>query len=198
MSSCVVPFPSAILFDMDGTLTLPTFDFPAVRRALGFPDEAPILEYMAIIPADRRQEAEGILRRFEDEVAEKAPLADGCLDLLHYILGRGAKLALITRNRRDSVSTFMKRHPLPIDVCITREDGPHKPDPSGLLRACELLDVKPEHSWMVGDGQYDVEAGLNAGMRTIWLKWGRTRSFPAEPWQELQDLRELHAMLKGL
>ena len=191
-----VKFPAAILFDMDGTLTVPTFDFPAVRRAMGLPEGAPILEHLQLMAADRRAAAEMILHRFEDEVAEKAQLAESCHEVLQYILARGAKLALITRNRRESVVTFLKRHMLPIDVWVAREDGPHKPDPYPLYLACRRLNIPPENCWMVGDGQFDVEAGINAGMKTIWLKQGRQRSFAAEPWIEIEDIREFYKWLK--
>lgn len=184
--------PEAVLFDMDGTLTVPTFDFPAVRLAMGLPEGAPILEHMATMTPEERQAAEAILHRFEDEVAEKAPLADRCDDLLGSLIRRGVGIALITRNRRESVLTFLKRNPLPIKVWITREDAPHKPDPTPLRLACERLGVAPERCWMVGDGQYDVEAGINAGMRTVWLRLGRVRPFAATPWLEVEDLCELY------
>ena len=32
---------------------------------------------------------------------------------------------------------------------------------------------------MIGDGQYDVQAGHAAGMRTIWLSHGQPRDFAA-------------------
>ncbi len=191
-------FPQAILFDMDGTLTGPVFDFPAARRAMGLPEGVPILEHLRLLPAGKRSAAEAVLHRIEDEVAASAPLAERCNDVLAYILERGAKLALITRNRRDSVVTFLKRHPLPIDVLITREDGPHKPDPYPLLLACERLAVVPKECWMIGDGQYDVEAGINAGMKTVWLRLGRKRAFDAKPWREVEDLVELHDLLKSV
>lgn len=189
-------FPPAILFDMDGTLTVPTFDFPAVRKAMGLPPGAGILESLATMSPQDRQAAEIILHQFEDQVAQEAPLAPGCRQLLDYLRHRGAKLALITRNRRDSVNTFLKRHPLPIDICITRQDAPHKPSPQGLLHACRALNVDAQHCWMVGDGQFDVEAGIHAGMRPIWLRLGRRRGFAAQPWHEVEDLPGLHGFAK--
>jgi HAD superfamily hydrolase (TIGR01549 family) len=188
-------FPKAVLFDMDGTLTAPTFDFPAIRRALGLPEDAPILEHIGLMPPEKRLEAEEILRRFEDEVAATAPLADRCHEVLSYLSARGSRVALVTRNRRESVATFMRRHPLPIKVCISREDGPHKPDPYPLLLACRQLEVIPGECWMVGDGQFDVEAGINAGMRSIWLSWDRERKFAAEPWRTVRDLVELQDLM---
>ena len=195
MVADAIPFPKAVLFDMDGTLTMPTFDFPAIRRLMGLPENAPILEGISLMAPDRRREAEEILHRIEDEVAATAPLADRCNEVLGYLHGRGSRVALITRNRRESVETFLRRHPLPIEVRITREDGPHKPDPYPLLLACRRLEVKPEDCWMVGDGQFDVEAGINAGMRSIWLSWDRERTFAAEPWRTVRDLVELHDLM---
>lgn len=198
MNSVRAHIPKAVLFDMDGTLTVPTFDFPAVRRAIGLPEGVPILEHVAMMPVTQRASAEVILRKFEDEVADKAPLAQGCHDVLGHLLGRGIKLALITRNRRESVITFFKRYPLPIEVWITRDDAPHKPDPTPLLMACAKLGVEPGECWMVGDGEYDIQAGINAEMRTVWLSWGRQRHFAAEPWREVEDLCGLHDFLQQL
>lgn len=196
MSTHDVKLPQAVLFDMDGTLTVPTFDFPGIRRAMGLPAGAPILEHMAKLTGERLREAQEILHRFEDEVAEKAPLAEGCEALLDLLHARGTKVAVITRNRRESVVTFQKRHLLPIEIWITREDGPHKPDPAPLLMACRQLRVDPKEAWMVGDGQFDVEAGLNAGCRPIWLALGRQRDFAAEPWKTVTDLQELLRMVR--
>jgi FMN phosphatase YigB (HAD superfamily) len=50
---------------------------------------------------------------------------------------------------------------------------------------------------MIGDGQFDVEAGLAAGMKTVWLSHGRTRPFAAEPWRTVRDLHELATMLRA-
>ena len=191
-------FPLAVLFDMDGTLTVPTFDFPAVRMAMGLPEGAPILEEMAKMPPAQRAEVEGILRRFEDEVADKAPLADGCEELIAYLRQRGVAIAVITRNRRESVARFLQRYPLPIDVWISREDTPHKPHPYPLELACRRLGVLPGDAWMVGDGQFDVEAAINAGAKGVWLSLGRQRPFAAQPWRTVGDLLELMALLQGL
>lgn len=189
-------FPRAILFDMDGTLTAPVFDFPAARREMGLPPGAPILEGIAAMPPQQRARAEKILCRFEDEVAENAPLAEGCLDLLKFLQQRQVKLAVITRNRRCSVAKFLERFSLPISVWVTREDAPHKPDPSSLELACRQLGISTRESWMVGDGEFDVQAAINAGSKSIWLSLNRPRHFAAEPWKTVNDLLELHAFLK--
>ncbi len=39
------------VFDMDGTLTIAQHDFDAIRDELGLPDNLPILESLAAMPA---------------------------------------------------------------------------------------------------------------------------------------------------
>jgi FMN phosphatase YigB (HAD superfamily) len=51
---------------------------------------------------------------------------------------------------------------------------------------------------MIGDGRYDVEAGLAAGMKTVWLCHGRQRDFPAIPWRSVSDLPELLNVLRRI
>lgn len=46
-----------------------------------------------------------------------------------------------------------------------------KPDPEPILKALKLLDAKPEHTIMVGDSRYDIEAGKNAGVKTAGVAW---------------------------
>ncbi len=54
----------AIIFDLDGTLTVPVLDFGAIREELGLTDE-PILEAMARMDAADRARAEAVLDRHE-------------------------------------------------------------------------------------------------------------------------------------
>jgi len=116
--------------------------------------------------------------------------------LLEWLAGRRIPTALITRNSRTSVLTVLERHGLRIDLTVAREDAPPKPDPRPLLLACERLGVAPAEAWMVGDGQYDVEAGAAAGMATVWVSHGRERTFGAEPWRTVRDLCDLQALLQ--
>ena len=186
--------PAAILFDMDGTLTIPRLDFPRIKAEMGIGDQ-PILESLVLMPPVRRVAAELILHRHEDEAAAHGELAPGCRELLAWIGGQGIGVALVTRNRRQSVETFLHRHPLPIEVLITREDGPHKPDPASLLLACRRLCVSSASAWMVGDGSFDIEAAIAAGMPSIWVSLGRERGFSAEPTRTIESLAELQALL---
>lgn len=161
-----IPLPRAILFDMDGTLTEPLLDFPKIKAEMGIGTK-PILEALALMPDEQRRLAEAVLVRHEDQAAACSRLNPGCSELLEKLSARGILPALITRNSRVSVRTVLERHALAIGVLVTREDAPPKPDPRPLLLACQRLGVRAADAWMVGDGEYDVEAGIAAGIRTV-------------------------------
>jgi HAD superfamily hydrolase (TIGR01509 family) len=187
--------PAALLFDMDGTLTQPMLDFPTIKSEMGIGDR-PILEAMAEMDEKRLREAENILHRHEERAAVASTLNSGCAELIRWIDAEKIAIALITRNSARSVEIVLDRHDLKIDVLITRDNGVFKPNPKPLLLACEKLGVEPSDAWMIGDGQYDIEAALAAGCRAIWLSHGRNRPFAAEPWRVVRDLPELHNLLR--
>ena len=49
------------------------------------------------------------------------------------------------------------------------ECGCRKPKPGMLIKASEDLNIDLGSSWMIGDGKNDVEAGRNAGCKTIYI-----------------------------
>ena len=142
-----------------------------------------------------RRRAEAVLLRHEEEAAAESTLNEGCRDVLAWLAERRIATALITRNSRTSVLTVLGCHGLSISVTIAREDARPKPDPQALLMACKKLGIRPQEAWMVGDGQYDVEAGVAAGIPTVWVSHGRQRTFEARPWQIIRDLCELQLLL---
>jgi HAD superfamily hydrolase (TIGR01509 family) len=188
--------PRAVLFDMDGTLTEPMLDFPRIKAEMGI-GTGPILESLAQLDESRRTFAEAILLGHEKIAAEQSRLNVGCRELLDWLRSREIPMALITRNSRISAATVTARHGLCFDALITREDGPFKPDPYSLALACDRLGVKHDEAWMVGDGQYDVEAAIAAGIRAVWISHGKPRQFSAEPWLTVANLPELIELLRA-
>lgn len=179
---------------MDGTLTQPRLDFPRIKAEMGI-GARPILEALAEMTPPQRSAAEAVLLRHEHLAAAGSSLSAGCKELLLWLSDRAVRTALITRNSRASVRTVLDLHGLAVDVIVSREDAPPKPDPAPLRLACRRLSVRESDAWMVGDGQYDVEAGNAAGIPTVWISHGRPRPFAAEPWQTLESLCDLHSIL---
>ena len=55
-------------------------------------------------------------------------------------------------------------------VAYRRDSDLRKPRPGMLLLAAKELDIDLSRSWMIGDSLTDVQAGMNAGCRTILLR----------------------------
>jgi HAD superfamily hydrolase (TIGR01509 family) len=196
MNNTLKILPRAVLFDMDGTLTEPMLDFPRIKAEMGI-GPGPILESLAALDESRRFLAEAVLVRHEKNAAEQSQLNSGCRELLALLKSMRISMSLITRNSRLSVTTVIARHKLDFETLITREDGPFKPDPFALFLACKRLGIQPEEAWMVGDGQYDVEAAFAAGIRSVWISHGKARHFAAEPWLTVASLPELTDLLQS-
>jgi len=194
--STTLPLPRGLLLDMDGTITEPMLDFPQIKREMGIGTQ-PILEAMTRMSPTNRATAEAILARHEQHAAENSRLSEGCVAFLQWIRDAGLKSALVTRNTRASVTTVLEKHRLSFDALITRDDAPYKPDPAPLHLACQRLHLQPDEVWMIGDGQYDIEAGDRAGIKTIWISHGQSRPSTTSPWREVRNLVELVRSLKS-
>lgn len=169
----------AVIFDMDGTLTRPFLDFPAIRAAVGVPE--PLLENMlAMAPGTERDRAFAILEKFEDEAAGKSELNPGARELLDFLARRSIPTGLVTRNSRRSTDLTLTRHSLRIDYAVTRDDAPAKPRPEPLWKICERFRVLPANTLMVGDFKFDILAGRNAGTKTALLTNGTVPSYVKE------------------
>ena len=159
---------AAVVFDLDGTITKPVLDFDQIRREIGG-ISGPILEAMEKMTAEQRRRADEILDHHERIAAETSELNPGAADLLTSLRRQGRLLGVVTRNKHQSVQRICRIHHLRFDSVVTREDGPAKPDPFGVLRACEMMGVRPNECLMVGDYVFDLISGRRAGARSVLL-----------------------------
>ena len=160
--------PRAVIFDLDGTLTEPLLDFDAIRDEIGLRPGLPILEQLAAGDDALRAHGEVIMRRHERDAMARATLADGCVELLAHLRARDVPAAILTRNVREVVETFMRKFDFDrvFAASYTREDGPPKPSPHGVLHLCRHMGVTPHDTLVVGDFSFDIVAGRSAGCRT--------------------------------
>jgi len=158
-----------VIFDLDGTLLEPAFDFEAIRREIGLPPGAAIIEAMDRFSESERARANSILERHEAEAARCSRLMPGAGELLDSLRAQGVRTAVLTRNSRRSAERACRRHGLAFDAVVTREDHVPKPSPAGVRRLMQTLGAEPEETVVVGDFRFDVEAGAAAGCRTIAL-----------------------------
>jgi HAD superfamily hydrolase (TIGR01509 family) len=166
----------AVLFDFDGTLTVPgALDFAAIKREVGCPADALLLEWIEALPAEsRRDEALAALARFELAGAAASAPNVGAEALVDELRALGLKVGVLTRNGLAAVERalagFADLTTGGFDVLLTRDDRvPPKPAPDGVLHAAGLMGVLPAETLVVGDYVLDMLAGRAAGAVTAYL-----------------------------
>lgn len=192
----------AVIFDLDGTLTVLTLPLEAMRQdtkkyfiTLGVPPD--IFEPADGISSSTMKAKEHILKHLisEDEwepiqnkldeiltcheniSAEDASLLKDTLDVLHEIRQMGFKTAILTNNGRHSVDIILQQLPLAryFDLIITRNETPNpKPFPDGLLMTVEQLGVEKDEVVYVGDASIDGVAAQRAGIEFWGVTTGET------------------------
>ena len=109
---------------------------------------------------------------------------EGMEEVLKELKGKGIKLAVLSN--KPHRQTVKVAHGVFGEALFDyiqgqRDDIPRKPDPAGIYRILEKLQVPAEQCVYVGDSEVDLETGKRAGVLTIPVGWGfRTR-------QELEE-----------
>jgi len=166
------PFgPKAVIFDMDGTITVPILNFARIKREIGAGD-TPILEFLASIKdEEERRAARAKVDAWEREAAEASTLNPGVREVLAFLSEKHVPTAILTRNNRESVTTVMKKHGLHFDVIVTADDElSPKPSPEPVRHIARTLRLDASEVMIVGDYRYDVECGRAAGACTVFLR----------------------------
>jgi HAD superfamily hydrolase (TIGR01509 family) len=180
-----------VIFDMDGTLVVSDLDFQLIRAEAGVPDEMAILEYLASADSPRRETVRRVLLRHERRAARTCRLVPGAQNVLNALRGSGYRLALLTRNSRESVDHVLSRFELEFDVTVSREDATPKPAPDPVLKIAKRFQLPASDLLVVGDYLFDVEAGRAAGARTALLRTERTTAFLDRADIALDELTDL-------
>jgi HAD superfamily hydrolase (TIGR01509 family) len=160
----------AVIFDLDGTITQPYFDFDAIREEIGLArDSGPVLESMEKMTAKQRQDAEKILHYHEQKAVTESKLNANAKQTLSALCAAGIHIGVLTRNKRSNALAIARKHKLKFDAVIGREDGPVKPDAFGVLQLCRQFGVKPEETLLVGDYLFDLLCAKAAGAVAVLL-----------------------------
>jgi HAD superfamily hydrolase (TIGR01509 family) len=160
----------AVIFDLDGTITQPYFDFDAIREEIGLAkDSGPVLESMEKMTAQQRQDAEKILYYHEQKAVTESKLNANAKQTLSAIRAAGIHIGVLTRNKRSNALAIARKHKLKFDAVIGREDGPVKPDAFGVLQLSRQFGVKPEETLLVGDYLFDLLCAKAAGAVAVLL-----------------------------
>ncbi len=186
--------PTAILFDLDGTLVDSVPDlYVAVARALDELQLPPVTELQvrswvgngarklvqralacAYAVAEHEVSIEQLniahkcfLKHYADCNGQSSRLCEGVLPALQYWQKQSIPMAIVTNKPIQFVPQLLAG--LNIDGFFSLLIGGEcvsdkKPAPMMLLQACRQLPAEPERCLMIGDSRNDVEAAKAAGM----------------------------------
>jgi pyrophosphatase PpaX len=210
--------PTAILFDLDGTL-IDTIELIVSSARYAFegwhrtpPTDAqwvcgigtPLVEQLRQYADDDEQVAT-LLARYRDHQREHHDRMTRCYDdvpaVVERLFAEGYRLAIVT-----SKATAIAHRSLGFvgldkyfRAVVGYEDTDrHKPNPEPVFEALARLGVGPDEAVFIGDSPHDVHAGRAAGVSTIAALWGafdRETLAAAEPDHLIKCMSDLPGLL---
>ncbi|WP_339339618.1 HAD-IA family hydrolase [uncultured Oceanicoccus sp.] len=197
----------AVLFDLDGTLIDTAPDFAVVVNRLLKNHGKAELPYSAIratvshgaralvtLAFDLREGDDGfdalrqeLLDLYGQHLSVNTALFPGMDALLLWLDSCNIPWGIVTNKPRRYAEPIVADLRLSerCSVMVCPDDVSHtKPDPEPMFLACEQLGCDAERTLYIGDHRRDIEAGKNAGMKTIAVNYGYIEADdPAENWQ---------------
>ena len=179
-----------VLFDLDGTLIDTAPDMVAALDKLCAEEQQKVLPFEAVRPVVSNgsvalvklafgenldeQRLEYLKKRYleiyEQDIAVDSRLFDGILPVLDHLRQNNMNWGVVTNKPGWLTLPLMKA--LELDhqaACIVSGDSTEnrKPHPEPMHHACELAGSTSDECIYVGDARRDIEAGNNAGMKTL-------------------------------
>lgn len=181
---------NTILFDFDGTVmntndviinswqhTFQTLenrkeDVKKIIRTFGEPLAITMEKLFPEVPT---HEAVDIYRSYHrDNFGDLITLFPGMKELLQELKERNYKTAMVTSRLRNTTRQGLEKYEIMdyFDAVVTADDtDKHKPDPTPINIALEMLDSAPEGSIMLGDTMFDILCAKNAGVKSVLVGW---------------------------
>ncbi len=177
-----------IIFDLDGTLTIPVHDFESIREELGLEEGQLILETLDEMSPEEAKRMLERLDSIEHQLAEKAQPQPRVQDVLEYMISMNISIGILTRNGEAIARTTLEACGLfeffSDTVIVGRESCAPKPDPAGVSHLLELWGASTDDTAIVGDYLFDLQSGRRAGITTV--HFDPTGTFQ---WPEFTDVR---------
>jgi N-acetyl-D-muramate 6-phosphate phosphatase len=184
-----------VLFDLDGTLadTAPDLAFALNsvlqeqgREPMAYEDIRPVVSHGGIalvkhgfaidethpdFPALRQR----LLDIYRANIARETNLFTGMTELLEQIEQRGLNWGVVTNKPGWLTEPLLDALGISsrTTTIVSGDTLPErKPHPAPMLLACQQAGSEAEQCLYVGDAERDIEAGRNAGMRTLVARFG--------------------------
>ena len=184
-----------VLFDLDGTLLDTSQDMASALNKLLLEQGREALPYTKI----RGQVSHGargllqlgfglspndeqfiplrdrFLELYEADLVRDTKLFDGLGEVLDWCEQENLRWGIVTNKPGHLTRAVIKALNLwDRTACIVAGDclPRRKPHPDTLLLGAEQAQLNPKACCYVGDAERDIQAGKNAGMRTVCALWG--------------------------
>jgi phosphoglycolate phosphatase len=187
--------PLCVLFDLDGTLVdtapdlitclneafiehgLNACPISQLKQKVSFGIEVMIDSCVdsSVSQHDRRVILEGMLTRYEQNIAAYSQFFEGMPAVLAYLDDCQMPWGIVTNKRERFTHRLVDALGLtPRLACaISGDTTPHpKPHPAPLFEASKRVGVAAHDCVYIGDAQHDIVAGKQAGMMTLVAAYG--------------------------
>jgi phosphoglycolate phosphatase len=184
-----------VLFDLDGTFADTAADlhfalnqvliragrdeisFEKVRPVVSHGSRAMLKVAFDIEPGDPGygELQQQFLHTYADNIAEFTRPFDGMETLINELETRGIHWGIVTNKPAWLTDALMQKLGLDRRACaiVSGDTTPHsKPHPEPILYACQQTGIDPAQAIYVGDAIRDIEAGRNAGTKTLVALFG--------------------------
>lgn len=186
---------TAVLFDLDGTLIDTAPDFILAVNALRAEHDLPPIPESDIrqtvsdgaralveLAFGKKEGDDGfeplrerLLELYTDHICVHSALFEGIQDLINTLDAKGLPWGIVTNKPSrftEPLLAALNIQPAPKSAICPDHVKVSKPDPEGLLLACQQMGVDANNTVYVGDHVRDIEAGKAAGMKTIACGYG--------------------------
>lgn len=184
----------AVVFDMDGVITdteklYRRFQLEEGKK-LGIPDDVMVVaceriaggtkytnkksfEDVVGMGIDYFDFREAVVNKLDAHIrAHGVELKPGVADTLKYLKEKGVKVGLATSTVRERATGYLKAYHIDryFDELVFGDTVAHgKPAPDIYLKACEMLDVRPEEAIAVEDSINGIVSAGRAGMYPVMV-----------------------------
>ena len=217
-----MPTIRTVLFDLDGTLIDTAPDMANAlnllfaeegKTALPYNDIRPIVSNgsVALVQlgfGEHTPDLERLKQRYLDiyqtHLCEASKLFDGMGELLQHIEQHNMNWGVVTNKPGWLTEPLMQQMGLTTRaatiICGDTTKN-RKPHPEPMYLACKQAGSEPSQCIYIGDAQRDIEAGNNAGMKTVIALYGYIdASENIDGWQahhRIQHPREILEFIKN-
>ena len=198
--------PSAVLFDLDGTLVdsapdlagaandmrsergLSRLPYAELRAMVGSGARGMVGIAFGVGPQDEQFTVlrDEFLQRYEARITQETRVFPGIVSLVMRLRERNVPWGIVTNKVARFSEPLVRALQLDTQIAtlVSGDSTPHsKPHPEPLFEAARRMGVNPAACWYVGDDLRDVQAGRAACMTTVAAAWGYLGSDdPIDTW----------------